>query len=91
MEEPTISLSPDGDLVVYLPSPIAEGGHHITMPIRGETGRILYRLLSARARAKPGPALGQTASPTQANVEAWLRQMNQAPVRRTGLQLKVEL
>lgn len=68
---PTVGLSPEGGLLLFLPSTSGDG-HSIKLPA-GETGyALLLRILQARQQQALAP-LGSEARPTQYLVDEWLR------------------
>ena len=68
----SISLDPSGQLLLEIPSQTVSGGHSILIPPTEGGLKILLQTLRKRERAIS--RLGDPGSPTQAQVEAWLRQ-----------------
>lgn len=72
MSRCSISLDPSGQLLLEIPSQTVSGGHSILIPPTEGGLKILTQTLRKREAAIS--RLGDVGSPTQAQVEAWLRQ-----------------
>jgi predicted DNA-binding ribbon-helix-helix protein len=67
----TIDLAPSGAFVLGLPSTTSEDFHHVNVPATADGIKILRKILAERQR-ETRKEIGNTASPIQVQVEAWL-------------------
>lgn len=72
MTDVTIHLGDNGGFVLTVPSDI-NGSHVVVVPATTSGLSIIRKVLSARTK-ESDRRLGHTSSPTQAQVEAWLRE-----------------
>lgn len=70
---PTISLTPSGDISLTIPSNHVEGAHSVTIPLSIPGLKLLKKILTERQRS-PSARISEPASPVQAQVNAWLAQ-----------------
>ncbi len=69
----SISLAPSGQFILTIPSANGAGPHEVLVPQNLGGLSILNKVLSAEAKAdQAAKRIGHDASPTQAQVNAWL-------------------
>lgn len=69
-----ISLAPNNQFTLHLPSPLEGRGHEVTLPF-SEAGMVtLRRILREQKSLERRVPIGRTASPVQHMVDAWLKE-----------------
>jgi hypothetical protein len=89
MKPLTISLGPEAQLIVTVPSPMSALTHDIAIPLSVGGLRLLVKLLSERRKADD-LRIGTQASPIQEQIDHWLR-MDRAETRAKPVLADLEL
>ena len=80
-----VSLGPEGQLILSIPSDISHRSHDVTIPLTVDGLYLIQSVLSAR-KTSTDRRIGTPAAPTQRMIEAFLVKKEQA--QREELQIK---
>lgn len=68
--EVTVSLAPNGEFLITIPSDVSERSQVVTLPVNEHGAKALKRILSARSAGQR--RLGMDGEPTREQVKNWL-------------------
>ena len=88
---PTISLAPSGNLLLEIPSVLAEGrSHSVEIPLTLGGISLLKKILIERSR-DPLPSIGKRSAPVAADISAFLEKQEREKVTQTLNKFKIEI
>lgn len=88
---PTISLAPSGNLLIEIPSVLAEGrSHSVEIPFTLGGLSVLKKILVARSR-DPLPSIGKPSAPVAADISAYLERQEREKSTKVLDKYKIEI